>query len=314
MPFKDKLKQISHLTAAISSAVVMHSVPLSGQQDIQRDPSGSLTDHSATERLEQRVKRGTLINGETQEERSARWAAFKEKHGASATLEAIRQEPVKKIEFSQKDEDGYRFETYEPGKKRTYESYYTNGVLRAKSGKDGEEAEGYYPDGSKKFTRTADGVETTYHPGGEKGKEKIKETPHKLYEAYDVLDEEGRRIEHHHDVTDSAPHYDRDGSAYTARDVKKVDLYNPQTQEIVGTYTLDHWGVDEGRVASIGFVDESGVMKTMDFPQAQKNGDVNYYAHSLSLEGIKEAYQEEQQRRFEEQARQRGLRDLGVRR
>jgi len=306
MSFRDKLKPVARWTAALSSAAAIQATPLQAQQSSNINRESSAT-HPTTEYLDQRVQRGTLINGESQAERSARWDAMKAEKGAQATMEAIQKEKIEKIEIPRKDEKGYIFETYEPGKKHTFESYYPNGVLQSKSGENGQEAEGYYPDGSKKFVRTADGTETRYHPGGIKGEEKIKETPHQLYEAYDVLDAEGRRTEHHHAVTESKRHAP-DGD-YTSRDVKKVDLYNPQTQEIAGTYTLDHWGVSEGRIAQIGFRDDAGKMKIMDFPQANKIGDTNYYASSLSLDQIKEIYHDEQQERSAKQAVQKAILD-----
>ena len=311
MSFKDELKRAIHLAAVISSAATLHSAPLSAHSD---DNSESSLVPSATEYLEQRIKRGTIINGETQEERSARWDAYKKEHGSSATLKAIQQEKIKKIEIPHKDENGYVFETYEPGKKHTFESYYSNGVLQAKSGENGDEAEGYYPDGSRKFVRTSNGVETKYHPGGKKGEEKIKETPHKLYEAYDVLDESGRRLEHHYDVTESPARVTQDGSSYTSRDIKKVDLYNPETKEVIGTYTLDHWGVDEGRIACIGFIDKSGTMKIMKFPKARQLGESDYYAHSLSLDQIKKIYHEEEQERLKKQSHEKEIKNFTAQR
>jgi len=310
MSFNAKLNRVANWAAVLSSVAVMQVTSLADQQVQEKEPAPSV-EGSTVEQLERRVERGTIINGETLAERSARWKAFKAKNGTKATLEAIEQEKIEKIEIPHKDEQGYTFEVYEPGKKRSLVSYYPNGVLRFKTGENAEEAEGYYPDGSKKFVRTADGVETKYHPGGEKGKEKIEETPHELYGAYDVLDEEGRRLEHHYDVAQSSPHHDGEGGTHIMRDVKKVDLYDPQTQQVVGTYTLDNWDVSEGRVASIGFVDDTGVMKTMKFPQTPKNSGSNHYADSLSLDQIKEIYHEEQKERL---SKQREITDLSPQR
>ena len=305
MSFRDKLKQATHWTAAISSAAAMQVMPVNAQPDnVDRNAPMPSIERPTTEYLDYRVKRGAIVNGETQAERSARWETFRKENGLEATMKAIQKESIDKIEIPNKDEEGYVFETYEPGKSHTFESYYPNGILRSKTGEKGEAAEGYYPDGSKRFDRTADGVETVYHPGGKKGEEKIKETPHQLLEAYDVLDEEGRRTEHHYEVMESLARYSKDGGTYTSRDVKKVDLYNPQTQQVIGTYTLDHWGVSEGRIAQIGFVDETGKMRIMDFPQARKIGDNNYYAPSLSVDQIKEIYHEEQQERSQKQVQQ----------
>ncbi|MBR6412584.1 MAG: hypothetical protein IKS41_05445 [Alphaproteobacteria bacterium] len=305
MSFNSRLKKVANWVAVVSSTVALHTEPLSSQTNHTQEG----TKPTPTVLLDQRVERGIIINGETQAERSARWKSFKAENGVQTTLNAMQQEKIKKIEIPHKDENGYVFVTYEPEKGRTVESYYPNGVLQAKSGNNGQAYEGYYPDGSRKFVRTEDGVETTYHPGGIKGKEKIKETPHKTLEAYDVLDEEGRRTEHHYNVMPSQPRNSGDGMVYTSRDVKKVDLYNPITQDVIGTYTLDNWGVDEGRVAHIGFLDENGVMKTMDFPETKKNSAKNYYADSLSLDQIKEIFHEEQQDRINEQAQQKAIKD-----
>ena len=307
MAFKDKLKKLAHFTAVISSAASLHAAPSQPEPDnIQQNTPPSSVTRPTTEYLDYRVRRGPLINGETQSERSARWAAFKKEHGAEATFHAIRKETIGRLEIPQKDEKGYLFETYEPGKKHSFESYYPHGVLQARTTGHGEAAQGFYPDGSKKFDRTADGIETHYYPGGPKGQEKIKETPHGLLDAYDVLDEQGHRTEHHYAITESPARKTEDGTI-TSRDVKKVDLYDPQSQDIIATYTLDHWGVSEGRLAQIGFIDESGALKTMDFPAARKIGDSNYYAKSLSLDQIKEIYREELQERTNQGALQQAF-------
>ena len=295
MSLKDRLKQLVQLTAATSSAVLLNTSSLSAKENASEQKVPSSIIQVSPEKLDQRIQRGMLVNGETIAERRARFQKIKKEKGVPATLDAIQKEEISKIEISKKDENGYLFEIYEPEKRHVFESYYPTGVLQSRNSGNGEEAEGFYPDGSRKFTRTADGVETYYHPGGKKGEEKIKETPHRILESYDVLDTEGRRTEHHYDVTESSEQGYGD-SGYITRDIKKVDLYNPQTQKVVGTYTLDGWGVAEGRVAQIGFVDEKGTMKTMDFPREHKIGKTNYYVKHLSLGGIKEIYRKEKEK------------------
>lgn len=159
MSLKDKLKPAANWVAAVSSAAVLGSTHASTPSDT----------YSSTELLDKRVERGTIVNGKTKSERFDKWASMKSEKGTQTTIDAIQNE---KIEIPHKDENGYVFETYEPNKGHTTESYYPNGVLQSKTGDNGDEA--YYPDGSMKFIRTADGTETTYHPGGKKGKKKSK--------------------------------------------------------------------------------------------------------------------------------------------
>ena len=128
----------------------------------------------------------------------------------------------------------------------------------------------------------------------------MKETPHRENEAYDVLDEQGLRMEHHYAIQETT-RQTKYGSTIHMNDVKKVDLYNPKTQKLQGTYTLDHWRPGKGHIKHIGFVDDNGKMISMDFAPEQQLGQANYYADSLSVEDIKGLYHDELQFRQQQQ-------------
>lgn len=65
--------------------------------------------------------------------------------------------------------------------------------------------------------------------------------------------------------------------------------------------------MNEGRVAQISFKDDTGKMKTMDFPQTNKIGENSYHTNSLSLDQIKEIYHDEQQERTANQVKQAAI-------
>ena len=264
MSLKDKLKSASNWTAALLTAGALQSTDLNTQPTA--DNTSPNAQMESTETLDSRVDRGHLINGEDKNERRAKFKQIRTEKGIKGVIDAIENEDLKTVEIPQKTENGYVFETYHADKGTSdFVSYYPNGVLQARIEGGSEKAEGYYPDGSKEFERTADGVETKYHPGGKKGQEKIKETPHKIHDSYDVLDIQGRRTEHHHAVQDSNREIGQ--GAYSLKDVKTVDLYNPETKKIEATYTLDDWCIKNGRLAQIGIVGENG--------QKQGNGVKN---------------------------------------
>ena len=290
MSLKDKLKSASNWTAALLTAGTLQAGNLQAQPTADDDPKNAQTEH-----LDSRVKQGALINGKTSRERNEYFQKIKAEKGEAAFKEAVYNEDLKTLEIPQKTENGYTIEKvyYENNKhsKSLYESYYPNGVLASRAESGSEKAEGYYPDGSKKFDRTADGITTTYHPGGKKGEEKIKETPHGIYDAYDVLDIQGRRTEHHHAVQDSNTKIG--SNTFSLKDVKTVDLYNPETKKLEATYTLDDWGIGKGRLARIGMVDKNGEMKTIDFPNSNP---VQRYVSRLTTKSIQKLYDKNQQK------------------
>ncbi len=290
MSLKDKLKSASNWTAALLAAGALQSADLSAQPTA--DNSHTDVPAESLEHLDSRVSRGTLINGEDNLERREKFQKIRAEKGLKGVVDAIENEDFKTVEIPQKTENGYVFETYHADKGTSdFVSYYPNGVLQARIEGGSEKAEGYYPDGSKEFERTADGVETKYHPGGKKGQEKIKETPHKIHDSYDVLDIQGRRTEHHHAVQDSNDETRTD--SHSLKDVKTVDLYNPETKKMEATYTLDNWSINKGRLAQIGIVREDGQMKTIDFP---KSGKKQGYFSRLTTKSIQKLYDKHQQK------------------
>ncbi len=268
MSILDKIKGVSRWSAPLLSAVAMYSTPLKANESVEEtSPPPSITQtqnisstKKSVEELEARVAKGQLVDGKTAAERRAYLQEQTKGLNTYEKLKFLKSQPSPKtVETAHKNKDGYVIQTWhsEDGRIDTV-SYYPDGTLKAR-GTIGEtlKAESFHPDGSRKMVRTKEGVETTYHPGGEK----IKTTPHKVGEAYDVLDMQGRCLVHLHDFTKTKDFMGE------ITDQQQADYYDPETAELVATCQYTHAGSKYAWLKSVSLRNKDGVWEEQVSPE-----------------------------------------------
>lgn len=304
MSIKDKLKKMAHFGAPLMTMATLQAAELPTSEEILTPqdmpkiqvsrPIDPKANKVSPADLDSRVKQGMIINGETQADRDVRWQEYKNKNGRSATVDAIGQEKLTSVEIAQKNKDGYLISDIIKGNST---SYYLNGVVQSRQLAGTQKAETFYPNGSKKMVREADGTETSYYEGPENGVGKIQKTPHRINEAFDVLDTDGNRIEHWHTVQNS-------GLEGYKGDVQTVDLYNPETGLIAGSYTMDHYAGEYGggQLARVAVADDQNKMHSI---KLNRQKEVYFVEQDMDINSVREVYQEEQQKQLMTQLTQK---------
>lgn len=328
MSLKETLKSMLVASSLAGATVLTGHQPadISDEKKSAPAPQENII-KTPVEDLEKYVADGELINGKNWQERKAELQKIMDENGGSnsgrgrlAALEYLKNRKMDSYDAYFKEKDGSFWRIKEENGSRIEERYYPNGVLQSRSSKD--KTESFYPNGAKRLVRDETkgrfGVEETYHPG-EPGKEKLRTTPHDIYEAFDELDKEGRRIAHHHeplwtneDMTVQKPimkvprHTKKDTSEgfeevwtdgfarpdVDAWSVNKVDLYDPETQKEIASYTLrnrGHMSTTHGQLSSFYYMDENG--KKKEVTNVPERYDVRLSGlgdgQSLSLDELK---------------------------